>query len=350
MFAMISIGMANVTATNANLLVALAVLLREGSVTAAAARMGITQSAMSGTLAQLRTLFDDPLLVRVGRAMQPTPRALALAQPLQRAVAAFDEALALPTRFDPASSEARFAIALDDRSEMLIVPELMRRIRASAPGVSVQVHAWGRHRPPPGLANGELDVVLGLFAPGRPMSPAALKRMRGAWPSSAIEPIPPGHHIEPLFELAITSIVRADHPRVGKTLDLDTFCALDHVLVTEETWARGIIDDALARMGRTRRLAARVPHLLAVGRIVAMTDLCATIDARFAWLHAQTLPLRMLESPVQMPAASLALVWHERTDRDPARQWLRDELRAAAASSAETGPRPVRGRRAGRAR
>lgn len=337
---MVSIGMANVLATNANLLVALAVLLRERNVTVAAAKMGITQSAMSGTLAQLRTLFDDALLVRVGRAMEPTPRALALLEPLLRGVAAFDEALAQPTTFDPRTSEARFALGLDDRSEILIVPELLRRIRASAPGIAVQVHGWGRHRVPPGLASGELDLVIGVFPVARAASPAAWKRLKGTWPSSSVEPLTPGHHVLPLVELGMASIVRADHPLVGRRLDLDTFCALDHVLVTEEAWSKGVVDDALARIGRTRRIAARVAHLLGVGRIVAVSDLCATIDARLAALHAAQLPLRVLEPPVRIPGAPLSLVWHDRTDRDPARRWLREQVRAAALAGAEaTRPR-----------
>lgn len=337
---MVSIGMANVLATNANLLVALAVLLRERNVTVAAARMGITQSAMSGTLAQLRALFDDPLLVRVGRGMEPTPRALALVEPLARAVAAFDEALAQPTTFDPRTSEARFALAVDDRSEILVVPELLRRIRDAAPRISVQVHAWARHRAPPGLATGELDLVLGIFPFARSASPAALRRLKGAWPSSATEPLAPGHHAEPLFELGMASIVRADHPRVGRRFDLDTFCALDHLLVTAEPWSKGVIDDALARAGRTRHIAARVAHLMGVGRIVATTDLCATIDARLAELQAAQLPLRVLEPPVRVPSAPLSLVWHDRTDRDPARQWLREQVRASAlARAGATRPR-----------
>lgn len=332
---MVSIGMTNVTATNANLLVALSVLLREGSVTAAATRMGITQSAMSGTLAQLRSLFDDPLFVRVGRSMQPTPRALALVEPLQRAVAAFDEALAQPQRFDPKTSEARFAIALDDRSEILIVPELMRRIRDHAPGISVQVHAWGRHRAPPGLANGDLDLVVGVFGPSKPLTPAAIKRLRANGVLSTVEPLPPGHHTQPLFDLDITTMIRADHPKVGKTLDLDTFCALDHILVTEESWSMGVIDDALARLGRSRRIAARVPHLLAVGRLVAMTDLCVSIDSGLAWLHGQTLPVRTVATPVNVPGAALSLLWHDRTDRDPARQWLRAQVQSSGTTCSE---------------
>lgn len=337
---MLSIGMANVFGTNANQLVALAALLRERSVTAAARKVGITQSAMSGTLAQLRETFGDPLLVRVGRSMQPTPRALALMDPLQRAIAALDEALTQPTPFDPRTSEARFALALDDRAEMMIMPELMRRFRDEAPGVSVQVHAWGRHRAPPGLASGELDMAVGVFLTSAARA-AALRRLR---PASVPELVPPGHHSAPILDLGLASIVRVDHPRVGKRLDLDTFCALDHVLVTEEAWSTGVIDDVLARMRRRRRIVVRVPRLLGVGRLVAMTDLCASMDERMAWLHAQGNAVRILEPPITVPGAELSMLWHDRTDRDPARQWLRDQVRGATAACGEH--HPVKKRRA----
>jgi DNA-binding transcriptional LysR family regulator len=331
MFRMLSIGMANVFGTNANQLVALAALLRERSVTVAARKVGITQSAMSGTLAQLRETFGDPLLVRVGRSMQPTPRALALMDPLQRAMAALDEALTQPTAFDAATSEARFSLALDDRAEMMIVPELMRHVRDEAPGITVQVHAWGRHRAPPGLATGELDVAVGVFLTN-PASVAAMKRIRR---SPSPELLPPGHHTAPMLELGLASIVRSDHPRVGKRLDLDTFCALDHVLVTEEPWATGVIDDALARLRRHRRIAVRVPRLLGVGRLVARTDLCASMDERMAWLHAQGNAVRILDPPITVPGAELSMLWHDRTHRDPAREWLREKLRAATAVCGE---------------
>src|SRR5690606_35044863 len=131
----------------------------------AAREVGITQSAMSGTLAQLRELLGDPLLVRVGRTMQPTPRALELEEPLRRAVQALEEVLVAPRAFDPATSEQRFAIALDDRADLMVVPELMRRISAEAPNVRLQVHAWGRHEPPHELATGELDLAVGVFNP-----------------------------------------------------------------------------------------------------------------------------------------------------------------------------------------
>jgi DNA-binding transcriptional LysR family regulator len=305
-------------------------------VTAAAKRVGVTQSAMSGTLAQLRDVLGDPLLVRVGRSMQPTPRALALREPLQRALAALEEVLEVPGLFNPSTSEERFAIALDDRADLVVVPELLRRIAAEAPRVQLQVHAWGKHDPPPGLATGELDAAVGVFRPvGRPRRNGATTRAADA----------SGHFIASLFEVRLATLVRRDHPRVGKRLDIDTFCKLDHVLVTEESWATGVVDELLARQKRTRRIALRVPRHLGVGWIVARTDLVTTIDDRIAHLHAETHGLRVLDPPVSVKPVPFSMVWHERTDRDPARRWLREQLRSVASGCGEVTAPPARRRK-----
>lgn len=325
--------MANVFGTNANQLLALAALLRHESVTDAAREVGVTQSAMSGTLAQLRELLGDPLLVRVGRTMQPTPRAIAMVEPLRRAIEALDEVLVAPRAFDPATSRQRFAIALDDRADLVVVPELLRRVRDQAPGVELQVRAWGRHDAPPDLATGDLDVTVGVFNPGIGV-PVGTAR-----PSAA-----QGRYlIEPLFEVGLLTLVRRGHPIIGRTLDLDAYCAADHVLVTDEAWATGVVDGALARVKRERRIALRVPRHLSVGWAVAATDLVATIDDRVARLLAQSHGLRVLEPPVTVRPVPLAMLWHERTHRDPARAWLRERISGAAVGCGRAtalGPKP----------
>lgn len=326
--------MGNVFGTNANQLVALAALLQHRSVTAAAKEVGVTQSAMSGTLAQLRELLGDPLLVRVGRTMQPTPRALALVDPLRRAIGALEEVLVAPRAFDPATSEQRFAIALDDRADLIVVPELLRRVRAEAPGVTLQVRAWGRHDAPPELATGELDLAVGVFAPGT----AVLARARRAEADSPGDAR--GHLLQPLFDVGLVTLVRRRHPIVGRTLDLDTFCAVDHVLVTDEPWATGVVDGALARLKRRRHIALRVPRHLSVGWAVAASDLVATIDDRVARLLAVSHGLQTFDPPVPIRPVPLAMLWHARTDRDPARQWLRERIAGAAVGCGAATARP----------
>jgi LysR family transcriptional activator of mexEF-oprN operon len=320
--------MGNVFGTNANQLVALAALLQHRSVTAAAKEVGVTQSAMSGTLAQLRELLGDPLLVRVGRTMQPTPRALALVDPLRRAIGALEEVLVAPRAFDPATSEQRFAIALDDRADLIVVPELLRRVRAEAPGVTLQVRAWGRHDAPPELATGELDLAVGVFTPGTGVVARAPRSVANSEADASGDAR--GHLLQPLFDVGLVTLARRRHPLVGRTLDLDTFCAIDHVLVTDEPWATGVVDAALARLKRRRNIALRVPRHLSVGWAVAASDLVATIDDRVARLLAVSHGLQTFDPPVPIRPVPLAMLWHARTDRDPARQWLRERIAGAA--------------------
>ena len=280
--------------------------------------MGITQSSMSGTLAQLRRLFGDPLLVRAGRSMQPTPRALQLAADLREGVEAFSRVLAGGPRFDPATSDETFVIALPDRVEMALFGDLLAHLRDVAPGIGLQVVPWGRMEPPPGLATGELDLSVGILVPER-------DALTDSWLSFP-DPIPPGHRTHRLFDSGLTCLVRKDNPGVGKRLSLAAFCKLEHVLVTEQRAGRGIVDDALAALGRSRHIAVRVPRHILVGELIARTDLVATVDRRVAHVHAQRYPLNLFKPPVALPTGSFGMIWHARTDADPARAWLRAQI------------------------
>jgi DNA-binding transcriptional LysR family regulator len=133
---------------NLNLLVAFQALLDEHSVTRAAKRMGVTQPAMSNTLAQLRQLFDDPLFRRTPRGLEPTARALELAEPVRRGLALLGVALSAPA-FDPRTAERRFVIAASDYVELVLLPPLTRALERVAPNVGVEVRPWGLHEVPP---------------------------------------------------------------------------------------------------------------------------------------------------------------------------------------------------------
>jgi len=300
----------NIRATNLNLLVALDALLEERNVTRAARRIGLTQSGMSAALAQLRQVFDDPLFTRTRGGVEPTLRALELADPLRRGLAALGELFAGPADFDPATSAERFTLAMNDYAELVLLPPLVRSLAESAPGVSLQVlPVWGEAQ---GLATGEVDVAV--------LSPSPR--------------FPPSHLSEPLLDDEFVCIARRGHPRVGRRLTLDAYLEESHVLVTQEVGAIGSADHVLARMGRTRRIGARVPRFFMVPALVAETDLLGLIDSRVARYFAHHLPLRLLPPPLSFPktdAWAYHLVWHPRSDRDPARRWLRDEIVQVAA-------------------
>ena len=303
--------MADIFSTNANLLVAFAVLAEERSVTSAARRFGISQSAMSGVLAQLRNLFDDPLLVRAGNRMALTPRAEALAKRICASVAELDLALTQPGAFDPADSTARFVIAMSDYTALVLLPALMERLTHLAPKTSVQVLPWGKLEATPALAEGGVDVMVGILEDSR---------------------LAPGFHRHPVFEDRFVCIVRKEHPSVRRELTLDTYLKLGHVIVTEKPWASGVIDKALERLGHSRKIGLRVPHYSIVPQVVANSDLIAAIDERFARRFVTALPLRILEPPLKLRSVHVDLLWHSRTADDPARAWLRQCITEVAAS------------------
>lgn len=311
-------------AVNLNLLLALDALLRERSVSRAAQRMGLSQPAMSNALAQLRELIGDPLLVRAPGGMAPTPRALELAEPLRRALAILEEVVQPPAAFDPARSTASFVLAMSDYAEMLLLPELLRRLSEQAPGVDLQVLPWGLHEVPPGLADGTIDVMVG-FHEG--------------------DPLPPGHHAEPLLDDHFVCIVRRDHPTVGRRLTLDAYLRLRHVVVTERIGASGVLDDVLARLGKRRRVVARVPRFFMVPYLVAQTDLVAAVDSRVARHYERLLPIRVLKVPLDdLPSGRMGMVWHARSDADPPRRWLRDVLRETARAEPSGARYQIQGR------
>lgn len=308
MFLMQDIEMANILTTNANLLVAFDLLARELSVTGAAKRYGITQSAMSSVLAQLRELFEDPLLVRVGNAMRLTPRGAALAEQIRAGVALLADALEQPSGFDPRSSRQRFVVAMSDFIELVVLPRLVERLRQEAPQVDLQVVPWVRGVPPAALAE-DLDLALGIFSESE--------------------------STQPLFDTRFVCIVRQRHPRVKRRLTLSTYVDLGHVLMTDQLGDEGVVDVALRLLGLSRRIALRVPHFSVVPHIVANSDLVAAVDEPVARHFAGLLPIRILEPPLELPRAVVRMAWHERTARDPARVWLRGVIQRAAAEACE---------------
>ena len=295
----------NITAVNLNLLVAFDALLAERHVTRAAHRLGVTQSALSNSLRQLRELFGDPLFTRAPRGVVPTPRALALGPLVREGLARLQAALGEPS-FDPATAERRFTIAASDFVQLVVLPALLAELAREAPGVSVVVRGWGKHDVPNGLASGELDLALGYF-----------------------DRVPARHRHRILFEEPFACIVREGHPRVKRRLSAKLWASIPHVVVSESAAAGPTrVDRALAVLGLERKVALRVSHFLVVPSIVASTDLSAAIDRRVAL--AFNLPLQVFEPPLPLPSGRAALVWHERTHTDPALTWLRDVVARAA--------------------
>lgn len=300
----------NLGAVDLNLLVALRALLTERHVTRAAARVGLSQPAMSHALARLRELFDDPLLVRTAAGMQPTPRAEALAPALTSALDELARLVAPPGAFDPRASTRRFRITADDYTELVLLPHVLERVWKEGPDIDVQIRAP--------VGRGIEDIVEG--------------RADFSIVPARSGPGPRGVYVQKLFHEEFVAVVRADHPHVKKKLSLDEYLALPHALISPRGEAGSVVDNALAKLRRTRRVAVEIPHFLVAPHLVQKTDLVLLLGERVAAVMAEPLGLRVLAPPreLDLQGFSVSLIWHERHRADPAHAWLRKVIAAAA--------------------
>ncbi|ASS56383.1 LysR family transcriptional regulator [Rhizobium leguminosarum] len=301
--------MNNLPAVDLNLLVAFDAIMAERSVTRAGARIGRTQPAMSAALARLRQLFQDELFVRSPSGLEPTPRALDLAEPIGKSLRHAQEALAFSGVFDPRSSSASFRLGLSEHPAFVLLPKLLAAIRQAAPNISIDVKGFiAREKAVEMLDAGEVDAAVGVPVS---TSPRILSRL--------------------LFEESFVSIVRADHPAAARGLDLDTFVALDHLLVSPEGDRYGHVDRKLSELGLRRRLGLTLPQMYAAPAIVAETDLVATLMRGIVDVSDSRAQLSLHKPPIELLPVSFALSWHRRNDSHVGQQWFRELIGSVAA-------------------
>lgn len=293
------------TGFNLNLLLALDALLQEESVTRAARRLHVTQSAMSHSLAQLRELLADPLLIRGKSGMALTPRAQVLAAALHRGLEQLQRALGEGPAFDPATATRGFTLTMGDFISVWLMPRLLGPLRDLAPGLEFAVVPVDRRRAADQLESGEVDLAVGVN----------LERL-------------PGLRSEPLVGQRFVCLARADHPDIRGSLSLEQYERWPHILVGS-VGDGAIVDAALARLGRTRRVALRVPYFLAAPVMVAASDMLLTTAELVADHFIKLYPLQRLAPPVELAPFGIRMVWHERFDADPAHTWLRGQVATA---------------------
>ncbi len=295
------------TSLDLNLLEALDTLLHERNVTRAAARLGISQSAMSHKLARLRELLGDPLFVGGRGGMLPTPEAERIGRTIRQAFIDLRAAVQTTTTLEPATSTRRFVMVCPDYAGFSLLPRARALVAAEGPATSLVVR-----EPWPGILDALRDGTLDLVA-GVELAPAAgLIRTK-------------------LFQDSLVCLARKNHPHIGKSLSLETFAALPHLLVTRDLDGTGPVDAALSAHGLKRHIAMRVPYHLAAPFIVAGSDLILITTLTFANDAAKLLPLRILRCPLPLPVLKVTIAWHERNHKDPGHKWLREiTIRSAA--------------------
>lgn len=285
-----------------NLLVAFDALLAERSVSRAAVRLHLSQPAASALLARLRELFGDPLLLRSARGMLPTPRALELLGPVRQVLDEIDTIIQPRAAFDASKAVHTFTLSASDYVEYTLLPALVDYLEHKAPGVRLKVVPLDVQSVAKQMESGEVDLCI-----------------------TGLQNAAPGLHVRPLYTERIVSVVRRNHPGVGERLTLDRFCSMEHIQVSVQgSGFSNRIDVALAALGRKRYARLMVPHYLLVAEIVARSDMISSLPQRLAQGYAKR--LRILELPLDVQGFTVGEVWHERNQRDPAQQWLRDLL------------------------
>lgn len=308
----------HIAAFDLNLLVAFDALWTERHVTRAARRIGLTQSAMSHALGRLRAQFEDPLFQRTAGGLVPTARAHALAPAVTDALGLLSRAIETEPRFSPATLTRTFTIGTSDYGELVILPALAARLEREAPNVRLVVRpivALGERE----LLSGAHDLVIGVPRPEG-------DGLRG----------------ELLFEDRFVSLLRAGHPAARRTLTLERFLALRHVLVSPQGQGDSVVDVALRARKRERRLVLRVPHFLSAPLVVAASDAIITLPERVARALARQHRLVIRTPPLPLMGISVSSFWHARNDGDAAHQWLRELVWAVARETATPG-RSARG-------
>jgi DNA-binding transcriptional LysR family regulator len=298
----------NVNRIDLNLLVVLEAIYDKGGITRAAEALNVTQPAISHALGRLRTLFDDPLFVREGHTMVPTPFTRSLIGPLRHSLRALAITLNEVKRFDPATSERRFTLGSRDILETTVLPRLMRSLAVVAPQVDLASVHFSRREAEADLLSGRLDAVVDVVLPDS-------REIR--------------HRVVMKDGLAV--VARRGHPVVAGGLDLATYLSLDHILVTSRRTGSGVADLELSRRGLQRHVALRCQHYYAAWRVVSETDLVLTIPERLALVMNPGFGNQILPSPLDIPNQDIFLYWHANVDNDPASRWLREQLAQAFA-------------------
>ena len=285
-----------------NLLVAFDALMAERSVTRAGTRIGRTQPAMSAALSRLRALLDDELFVRGPAGLQPTPRALDLAEPLGRALADIQRTLAYTHAFEPRSSALVFTLGLSEHPTFVLLPRLVAQLQDVAPAVTLRGRSVvARAAAVTMLDAGEVDLTVGV--PPTMQTGRILAR--------------------PLFEERFVCVLRRGHPAAGRPLDLPAFLALSHLLVSPENERFGHVDAALSKRGLKRRLALTLPQMYAAPTLVARSDMIATLMAGVLPASGYSDLLTVLDPPLELDPVPFVMSWHRRNDGHPAQRWLR---------------------------
>lgn len=285
-----------------NLLYVLVALDEKRSVSGAALTLHKSQPAVSAALAKLRAFFNDPLFVRSGNNMQPTPRATTLIEAARSALGRIGTDIVATPAFDPSVSHQPITLALSDVGEVVFLPAILRELRRLAPNATVRSVSLPASEIANGLEAGSIDLAIGYFPD--------LKK----------------HNFfqQALFSDTFASLLRLDHPVTASKLTLKQYLQLEHAVVRAESRTEEVIERYLARKKIRREIVLTTPHFASAPMIVAQSDLIVTIPEPLArYFSSVSAHVRVVGLPFEPPRIALKQFWHRKFHHDDRNRWLR---------------------------
>lgn len=300
-----------------NLFVVLEAIYREGNITRAGQELNLTQPAISHALKRLRDLLQDPLFVRQGSQMVPTPFTRNMIDQVRQALHLLEVNLTESRDFVPEHTRRSFHLSLWEYTEALILPSLLRRLTHAAPGMSISTSRVKRRDLEAELSRGSVDLAIEI-----PMTMS--DRIRRKWLLS-----------EPFAVMA-----RKGHPAIKDKLDLETYLAQRHVQVSSRRHGPSLVDMELSRRGLRRQVFLRSQHNSAASMVVNKTDMLLTLPERQARLLNISGLNQVYPFPLDEPHLEAHMYWHESAENDPANRWLRGEIDKNLASERRAPRKP----------
>jgi len=272
---------------------------KSAHISRAAQNLGMGQPAISMGLRKLRAHFGDPLFVRTSRGMLPTPMAQGLIPYVRETLALLQTTLDYRTRFDPATSRRAFRVSMNDISQVVALPDLLRLAGRDAPSVRIDVNPVTQDTPRL-LETGGVDLAIGF-----------------------IPTLEAGFYQQKLLDEVFVCIARADHPRVGRRLTLRQFQAERHMVVSTVGTGHSRVEQTLDELGLQRQVALRVPNFTGLTANVENTDYLVVVPRRLGLFLQARGRVKVLALPFRLPGYQVMQHWHERYARDPGNRWLR---------------------------
>ena len=299
-----------------NLFVVLEAVYREGNLTRAGQQLNLTQPAISHALKRLRDLLQDPLFVRQGPHMVPTPFTRSIIEQVRQALQILEVNLSQSRNFVPEHTRRNFHLAVWEYAEALILPHLLRHLTHAAPGMSVTTLRVKRRDLETELASGSVDLAIDI-----PLTMS--DRIRHKW----------------LLNEPFVVAARPGHSAITNKLDLDTYLAQRHIQVSARRHGPSLIDIELSRRGLRRQVFLRNQHNQTAWMVVSETDMLLTLPERHALILNQgSVNMgrmnRVYPFPLPAPRLEAHLYWHESVENDPANRWLREEIENVLAPEA----------------